>query len=108
ICITTRNRPEAFHKCWLEWECLALEHQNVETFYVDDASDNIYLEGKNVYRFTERVGIPSAKNKSLELAMDWGADHIFLADDDVYPISTDAITPYIEAGQHHLCYTFLQ
>src|SRR5690606_12406341 len=107
ICISTRNRPEAFHKCWHEWECLVLEHQNVETFYVDDASDTIYVEGKNVYCFSERVGIPRAKNKSLELAMDCGAEHIFLCDDDVYPISPHALDPYINSPFKHLCYTFL-
>jgi glycosyltransferase involved in cell wall biosynthesis len=105
ICVSTRNRPEAFDMCLREWVTCVPWSPNVAYFVVDDASDIPYPN--HDFRFSSRVGIPRAKNKSLELAMDWGADHIFLCDDDVYPISPNAIIPYINSPHPHLCYTFL-
>ena len=102
LCITTRNRPGAFEKCMKEW--LRLIPLDVQIFVVDDASDTIYSNPD--YRFEERAGIPRAKNKCLELAYEWGAEHIFLADDDVYPIAHDWHLPYVNSGVNHLCFTF--
>lgn len=102
ICITTRNRPEAFERTFVNW--MLRKPINARIFVIDDASDNIYCEAD--YRFKQRAGIPRAKNKCLELAYKWGAEHIFLSDDDCYPISDNWCTPYIESGINHLCYTF--
>lgn len=100
ICITTRNRPEAFKIVLAQIE----KHTNCEyqLVIVDDASDIYYCDDS--FRFDERVGIPAAKNKCLELAK---YDHIFLFDDDTYPISDEWYLPYINSGKEHLCYTFL-
>jgi len=100
ICITTRNRPESF--------AIVLErikqHTNCEyqLVVVDDASDNPYCDA--TYRFENRSGIPAAKNKCLELAK---YNHIFLFDDDTYPIDDEWYLPYINSGKEHLCFTFL-
>lgn len=100
ICITTRNRPESFD--------IVLErikkHTNCEyqLIVVDDSSEIPYCDA--TYRFEERSGIPAAKNKCLELAK---YDHIFLFDDDTYPITDNWYLPYINSGKEHLCYTFL-
>lgn len=100
ICITTRNRPESFS--------LVLErikqHTNCEyqLVIVDDASDVSYCDA--TYIFENRSGIPAAKNKCLELSK---YDHIFLFDDDTYPIADEWYLPYINSGKEHLCYTFL-
>lgn len=100
ICITTRNRPESF--------ALVLDtikkHTNCEyqLIVVDDASDVVYCDAS--YRFETRSGIPAAKNKCLELAK---YDHIFLFDDDTYPIYDEWYLPYINSGKEHLCFTFL-
>src|SRR6187402_2101376 len=56
------------------------------------------------YRFTTNVGIARAKNKCLEL-LD-GCDHIFLFDDDTFPIADDWWEPYIESPEAHLMYIF--
>jgi len=100
ICITTRNRSKAFNLVLAQIE----EHTKCEyqLVVVDDASDNQYCSVD--YRFFKRAGIPAAKNKCLELAK---YDHIFLFDDDTYPISDDWYLPYINSGKEHLCYTFL-
>lgn len=100
ICITTRNRPESF--------AIVLErikqYTNCEyqLVIVDDASDVSYCDA--TYRFKTRSGIPAVKNKCLELAK-YG--HIFLFDDDTYPIADEWYLPYINSGKEHLCYTFL-
>lgn len=94
------NRPEAF--------ALVLErikqHTNCEfqLVIVDDDSEVTYCDAD--YRFEERAGIPAAKNKCLELAK---YDHIFLFDDDTYPICDEWYLPYINSGKRHLCFTFL-
>lgn len=73
-------------------------------FIVDDASDEIYSVAD--FRFNERAGIPKAKNKSLEIAMNSGADHIFLVDDDVFPLIDGWYMHYVCSGVAHLSYTF--
>ena len=100
ICITTRNRPEAFNLVLAQIE----QHTKCEyqLVAVDDASEIPYCNAS--YRFSERAGIPAAKNKCLELAK---YDHIFLFDDDTYPIRDEWYLPYINSGKEHLCYTFL-
>lgn len=102
ICILTHNRPEAFKTTFTAWE----KHlpKGAKLFVVDDASDPKYCDSD--YRFEANVGIPTAKNKCLELAMDSGADHIFLSEDDCYPISAEWYKPYTESGINHLCFTF--
>lgn len=100
ICITTRNRPESFIFVLDKIK----QHTNCEyqLIVVDDASDELYCNAD--YRFPERSGIPAAKNKCLELAK---YDHIFLFDDDTYPIADEWYLPYVNSGKEHLCFTFL-
>jgi hypothetical protein len=70
---------------------------------VDDASTIEPLFFVN-YRFDTNVGIARAKNKCLEL-LD-GCDHIFLFDDDTFPIADDWWKPYVESPEAHLMYIF--
>ena len=100
ICITTRNRPESLKKVIQQIR----KHTNVwyQLIVVDDASDVVYCNA--TYRFSERAGIPASKNKCLELAK---YDHIFLFDDDTYPVCDGWYLPYINSGKNHLCYSFL-
>lgn len=100
IAITTRNRPNEFKKVVESIE--KFTNCDYQLIVVDDASDNIYCDAS--YRFEERAGIPAVKNKCLELSK---FDHIFLFDDDTYPISYNWWKPYVTSGKNHLCYTFL-
>lgn len=102
ICITTRNRPDAFNITYKYWLKYIPEHARI--FVVDDASDKVYFDSD--YRFKHRVGIPKAKNKCLDLAFSWGADYIFLSDDDCFPKVNSWHEPYINSGINHLCFTF--
>lgn len=67
--------------------------------------DNSVIPIKNSdYRFEKQAGIAKAKNKCLELLDD--CEHIFLADDDIYPLVKDWHTKYIASGIKHLMFTF--
>ena len=102
LAITTRNRRSAFMQSIAAWA--TTRHPRISFFVVDDASEFPYADAD--YRFKNRAGIAKAKNKALELAYDSGARHIFLADDDIYPINIEWWKPYVNSGQHHLCYCF--
>ena len=104
ICISTRNRPESFRKT--ESAIYSLLPPNAEVFVVDDASNPLYYPVADLC-FTKRQGIPAVKNKCLDIAMESGSDHVFLFDDDCYPIAKDWHLPYINSPHPHLCYTFL-
>lgn len=78
---------------------------NAKIVVVDDASQMpVKIKDTVVYRFNDNVGIARAKNKCLELLSD--CDHIFLFDDDTYPIADDWYKPYVESPEHHLMYLF--
>lgn len=102
ICITTRNRPKELRKCIEQHE----KHlpKNARIFVVDDASE------PPAYRYdcrmVERSGIPRVKNECLKLAIKFGCEHIFLYDDDTYPIADRWELPYINSPYPHLCYSF--
>ena len=73
-------------------------------FVVDDGSKEP-VKGAD-FRFATSRGIVAVKNKSIELLMDAGVDHLFLADDDCYPLTADWWRPYVESPEHHLSYQF--
>jgi hypothetical protein len=76
--------------------------EGVKLAIVDDGSD-IPVEEAD-YRFDTNVGIARAKNKCFELLDD--CEHIFLFDDDCYPVTFGWWKPYIESGEPHLMYIF--
>lgn len=57
-----------------------------------------------IYEDEKFEGISVAKNKLLEELA--GCDHIFLADDDTYPITDNWWEPYVTSAQPHLQYNF--
>lgn len=112
--ITTKNRNEVFRKTLGE---IAMHTHNDFCFaVVDDGSDiPLKLDYLNhmaicpkrwyrLHRFETSVGIAAAKNKCLEMLDE--CHHIFLFDDDTYPISTDWWKPYVESPEPHLMYIF--
>lgn len=102
VCFTTHNRPQMFNRCLSSWQQFLPPDARI--FIVDDASDTVYCEAD--YRFEENVGVATAKNKCISMAYDWGADYIFLVDDDVICKSGEWYRPYIESGEDHLQYIF--
>lgn len=113
IGITTHNRPEVLRNTLYQLaEHFPYLPDRGKLVIVDDASTiSIDLEEIQIpcnywseYRFDQNVGIARAKNKCLELLDD--CDHIFLFDDDIYPIVENWWLPYIESGEPHLMYIF--
>lgn len=102
IAITTRNRPNEFSQVYEAYKRLTPDAVIV---VVDDASDIVYCEAD--YTFRKRAGIPRAKNKCIELLYNAGCTHLFLSDDDTYPLCDVWWKPYVESPYEHLCYTFM-
>lgn len=101
ICITTKGRDRYLSRS-IENHLKHLP-QNAKIIVVDDGSDDPKeLENVEYFHFVENVGIPKAKNKCLELAQD--CEHIFLFDDDIYPIVDNWHVSYIESPEAHLSY----
>lgn len=104
VAITTYNRPDIFPEtCKRISELLP---DNAEIVFVED-NGNDDLSTPHFHTFNRRVGIPAAKNKCIELLMALDCDHLFLFDDDTYPLMPDWHLPYINSPFDHMCYTFL-
>lgn len=48
-----------------------------------------------------KLGVAVNKNTGIEWLMDAGVDHLFLCDDDTYPLSRYALHAHTEMGQRH-------
>jgi len=101
IGITTHNRNQLAAETYAKIAALTPDAKIV---VVDDASKVPVNIDADVYRFDENVGIARAKNKCLELLAD--CDHIFLFDDDTYPIAKNWWQPYVDSNENHLMYCF--
>lgn len=100
IGITVHNRNEQAERTIEQIRNYAPDGAKI--IVVDDAS-KVPLVGAD-FRFDVNVGISQAKNKCFELLDD--CEHIFLFDDDCYPIIKGWELPYIESEHPHLCFTF--
>ncbi|WP_423739780.1 glycosyltransferase family 2 protein, partial [Enterobacter hormaechei] len=107
IAITTHNRADVLKR--------AIEqHQKhlpagALVVVVDDGSKPaaVVPHGVQLLRHETSLGIVASKNASLTALMDAGCEHIFLWDDDAYPIADNWHLPYIESPEPHLAYQFL-
>lgn len=102
IAITTRDRREVYEATLKRWQALLPE--DALLVVVDDASA-IPAPGATV-RFDTQQGIARAKNAGLAALMDAGCEHLFLADDDCYPIAEWWAELYINNPEPHLAYLF--
>lgn len=103
IAISTYNRPEVFNRTLLQFK--KYTPPEITIFIVDGGSPEQYSSPH--YKFNYRATISEVKNKCLQLCYDSNATHIFLFDDDCYPINDNWHLPYIESNWNHLCYTFM-
>lgn len=106
IAITTHNRAEVLKR--------ALEHHmkylpaDTLVVIIDDGSKPaaIVPDSVQLLRHETSLGIVASKNASLSALMDAGCEHIFLWDDDAWPIADNWHQPYIESPEPHLAYQF--
>lgn len=103
VAITTRNRPDRLKHCVEQFRTHT--PAGVPIVVVDDASDP---PAQADYRFPANVGIATAKNKCLELLLKAGVEHLFLVDDDAYPIADNWWEPYVASPEPHLFAVFPQ
>lgn len=107
IAITTHNRQAVLDK--------ALEHQlrylppGALVVVIDDGSSNPVSvpDGVRLIRCDMSRGIVASKNASIEALIDAGCEHLFLWDDDAWPIAGGWEQPYIDSPEPHLAYQFL-
>lgn len=97
IGVTTHDRPDVFAATY---EQITTQSPGCTIVVVDDASTKPVDAAD--YRFDETAGIARAKNKCLELLMAAGCEHLFLFDDDAYPLATDWWRPYVDSPEPHL------
>jgi hypothetical protein len=102
IGVTTRDRRDVFTRAFAEIEAHA--PAGAVIVVVDDASEKP-VDGAT-FRFDQQAGIARAKNKCIELLTAAGCEHMFLFDDDTWPIVDDWWQPYVASPEPHLMYLF--
>lgn len=107
IAITTHNRPDVLTRA-IEQHIKYLP-AGALLVVVDDGSKPaaVVPDGVQLRRHETSLGIVASKNASLTALMDAGCDHVFLWDDDAFPIADNWHLPYIESPEPHLAYQFL-
>jgi glycosyltransferase involved in cell wall biosynthesis len=107
IAITTHNRPAVLARA-IEQHLNYLPAGSL-LVVIDDGSQPAATipEGVELVRLEISQGIVAAKNASLTALMDAGCEHLFLFDDDAWPIADNWHLPYIESPEPHLAYQFL-
>lgn len=99
VAITRHNRHEVGDRCIEQWR----KHtpDDMPMFIVDDASEPPV---EATHRFDENVGVAAAKNMCISLLMDADVDHLFLSDDDTWPIADEWWKPYVESPIRHMTF----
>ncbi|HCC7866872.1 glycosyltransferase family 2 protein [Citrobacter portucalensis] len=107
IAITTHNRHEVLKRA-IEQHMKHLP-SGALVVVIDDGSSPaaIVPDGVKLVRHESSLGIVASKNASLTALMDAGCEHLFLWDDDAWPIADNWYLPYIESPEPHLAYQFL-
>ncbi len=107
MAISTHNRPDVLKRA-LEQH---LKHLPAGALVVviDDGSKPAaaVTDGVKLISHETSLGIVASKNASLSALMDAGCEHLFLWDDDAWPIADNWHHPYIESPEPHLAYQFL-
>jgi glycosyltransferase involved in cell wall biosynthesis len=107
IAITTHQRADVLKRA-LEQHMKHLP-AGALVVVVDDGSKPaaVVPDGVQLLRHETSLGIVASKNASLSALMDAGCEHLFLWDDDAWPIADNWHLPYIESPEPHLAYQFL-
>lgn len=106
IAITTHNRPDVLKRA-IEQHMKHLP-SGALMVVIDDGSTPaaVVPDGVQLIRHEKSLGIVASKNRSIEALVDAGCEHLFLWDDDAWPIADNWHVPYIESPEPHLAYQF--
>ena len=101
IAITTHQRPEVLKRA-IDQHMKHLP-AGALVVVVDDGSSPaaVVPSGVQLLRHDKSLGIVASKNASLSVLMEAGCEHLFLWDDDAWPIADDWHQPYIESHEPH-------
>lgn len=108
VAISTRNRRTKAVECVNAWKAALPEGATLVV--VDDCSDEPFpnIPDVHVVHNEHRMGVAMTKNRCLSALMDAGAQHLFLADDDVWPIAYRWWEPYTQSPSPHLSYQWVR
>ncbi|MBJ9352443.1 glycosyltransferase family 2 protein [Citrobacter koseri] len=107
IAISTHNRADVLSRALTQH--MKFLPAGALVVVVDDGSkpSAVVPAGVQLLRQETSLGIVASKNASLTALMDAGCEHLFLWDDDAWPIADGWHLPYIESPEPHLAYQFL-
>jgi len=107
IAITTHNRADVLNRAITQH--LQFLPASALVVVIDDGSKPaaVVPDGVQLLRHESSLGIVASKNASLTALMDAGCEHLFLWDDDAWPVAYNWHLPYIESPEPHLAYQFL-
>jgi GT2 family glycosyltransferase len=106
VSISSRNRPYTLREAVLHWKVHKPQDSDWKLVIVDDASTPPVPGdvGVEVIHNPYRLGVAMTKNRGIEALMRAGCDHLFLADDDVWPVADGWWEPYVHSPEQHLSY----
>lgn len=107
IAISTHNRADVLKRALSEH--MQFLPAGALVVVIDDGSKPaaVVPDGVQLIRHETSLGIVASKNASLSALMDAGCEHLFLWDDDSWPIADNWHLPYLESPEPHLAYQFL-
>ncbi|MEY6763693.1 glycosyltransferase family 2 protein [Kluyvera ascorbata] len=107
IAISTHNRADVLKRALSQH--MQYLPAGALVVVIDDGSKPaaVVPDGVQLIRHETSLGIVASKNASLSALMDAGCEHLFLWDDDAWPIADNWHLPYIESPEPHLAYQFL-
>ena len=82
---------------------LSVAHPEVAVYQVGQPTDEIDALKTRLMR-DGRLGVATNKNTGIELLMDAGVDHLFLSDDDTWPLSRVALELHIGGVHSMVCW----
>jgi GT2 family glycosyltransferase len=106
--IITCNRSKFFKQCYESVKNI----KNLDFLaVVNDGEEDIDVE-KNVFyvKNKKNIGVGKSKNILFKKAIEVGADHIFIMEDDIIVKNADVLSEYIRAksitGIQHFCFAY--
>jgi len=106
IAITTHNRADVLSRSIAQHQKYLPSGALVVVIDDGSASAAVAPDGVKLIRHEKSLGIVASKNRSIEALVDAGCEHLFLWDDDAWPIADNWHIPYIESPEPHLAYQF--
>lgn len=106
--IITCNRPHFFKQCYESVKNI----KNLDFLaVVNDGKEDIDVDKNTFYIKNEKnLGVGKSKNILFKKAMELGADHVFLMEDDIVVKNKEVLNEYIRAknitGIQHFCFAY--